>query len=184
MISAASSEHQAISRSLISNGAALALFIGAAGTATAAPTYTVQAVQFPTDPTFTQVLGINNVGALAGPHGADVAQGFTRPPSGAFTNQNFPRSVMSMATAINGAGSSTTGIYQDAGGTTHGYIDIGGVFKTVDDPNHCVFNQALGINDSNTTVGCFALDQTMGQMGQSAYSQSNGVFTRISEAAA
>ena len=123
------------------------------------------------------MLGINNAGTIAGFHGAAVAQGFTRSPSGTFANQNFPGSAMSMATAINGAGS-TAGIYQDQGGTTHGYTDIGGTFKTVDQPG-TVFNQALGINDSNTTVGYFALDQAAGQIGQSAYSQSNGVFTSI-----
>jgi hypothetical protein len=66
----------------------------------------------------------------------------------------------------------------DAGGTTHGYTDIGGVFKTVDLPG-TVFNQGLGINSANTTVGYFALDKAAGQMGQSAYSQSSGVFTSI-----
>ncbi len=155
-------------------GAVLAL----TGAAHAAPSYNVQTVQFPGDPAFTQLLGINNAGTIAGFHGAVTAQGFTLTLPGSFTPQNFPGSVMSMATAINGAGS-TAGIYQDAGGTTHGYTDIGGTFKTVDDPNHTVFNQALGINNSNTTVGYFALDKAAGQMGQSAYSQSNGVFTNI-----
>lgn len=77
-----------------------------------------------------------------------------------------------MATTINGAGS-TAGIYQDAGGTTHGYTDMGGVFTTVDQPG-AAFNQALGINNSNTTVSYFAVDKILGQMGQSAYSQHGG----------
>ncbi len=147
-----------------------------AGT-TRAATYKVQNVQFPTDPGFTQLLGINNAGTIAGFHGAATAQGFTLTLPSSFTGQNFPGSAMSMATGINGAGS-TAGIYQDAGGTTHGYTNIGGVFATVDQPG-TVFNQALGINASNTTVGYFALDQAAGQTGQSAYSQKGGVFTSI-----
>lgn len=42
-----------------------------------AASFTVQTVQFPTDPTFTQILGINNAGTIAGFHGAATAQGFT-----------------------------------------------------------------------------------------------------------
>jgi len=140
-------------------------------------TFVVQNVQFPTDPTFTQLLGINNSGTIAGFHGAVTAQGFTLTLPNNFTNQNFPGSVQSMVTGINNAGG-TVGIFMDAGGTTHGYTDIGGVFHTVDQPG-TVFNQGLGINNANTTVGYFALDKAAGQMGQSAYSQSSGVFTSI-----
>jgi hypothetical protein len=142
-----------------------------------AATFAVQNVPFPADPTFTQLLGINNSGTIAGFHGAVTAQGFTLTLPNNFTGQNFPGSVQSMVTGINNAGS-TVGIFMDAGGTTHGYTDIGGVFKTVDQPG-TVFNQGLGINSANTTVGYFALDKAAGQMGQSAYSQSGGVFTSI-----
>ncbi len=165
-------------RPILARAAALALIVGAStGTALAGPAYTVQTVQFPTDPAFTQLLGINNAGTIAGFHGQTIAQGFTLSLPSSFTPQNFPGSVMSMVTGINAAGS-TAGIYQDAGGTTHGYTDIGGTFKTVDQPA-TVFNQALGINSVNTTVGYFALDKMAGQMGQSAYSQIGGVFTSI-----
>lgn len=142
-----------------------------------AASITVQNVQFPTDPTFTQLLGINNGGIIVGFHGAATAQGFTLTLPNTFTGQNFPGSVQSMVTGINNVGS-TVGIYMDAGGTTHGYTEIGGVFATVDQPG-TVFNQGLGINASNTTVGYFALDKAAGQMGQSAYSQSGAVFTSI-----
>jgi hypothetical protein len=155
---------------------ALALFAATGGDVQAA-SFTVQDIQFPTDPTFTQLLGINNAGTIVGFHGAVTAQGFVLTLPNTFTPQNFPGAVQTMVVGINGAGS-TAGIYMDAGGTTHGYTDIGGVFTTVDEPG-TVFNQALGINSSNTTVGYFALDQAAGQMGQSAYSQLNGVFTNI-----
>lgn len=58
---------------------------------------------------------------------------------------------MSITTASNTAGS-TAGIYQHAGGTTHGFTESGGTFKTADQPG-TDFNQALGINDCNATVG-------------------------------
>ena len=165
-------------RPIISRAAALLLSVGAStGVALAAPSYTVQTVQFPTEPAFTQLLGINDAGTIAGFHGAATAHGFTLTLPNTFTSQNFPGSAMSMVTAINGVGS-TAGIYQDFGGTTHGYTDIGGTFTTVDRPG-TVFNQALGINSANTTVGYFALDAAAGQVGQSAYSQSGGVFTNI-----
>lgn len=163
-------------RTIFPRAAALLLIVSSSmGTALAAPSYTVQNVQFPTDPTFTQLLGINNAGTIAGFHGAVTSQGFTLTQPNTFTSQNFPGSAMSMVTAINGAGN-TAGIYQDAGGTTHGYTDIGGTFKTVDQPG-TVFNQALGIS-ATTTVGYSALDKA-GQVGQSAYRQSGGVFTNI-----
>ena len=164
-------------RAFISRAAALSVIVSASmGTALATPTYNIQNVQFPTDLAFTQLLGINNAGTIAGFHGAVVTQGFTLTLPHTFTSQNFPGSVTSLATAINGAGS-TAGIYQDGGGTTHGYTQMGGLFSTVDQPG-TVFNQALGINDSNTTVGYFAADKA-GQTGQSAYRQSGGVFTNL-----
>src|SRR5271169_652411 len=83
---------------------ALILF-ASTGTAVAGPAYMVQTVQYPTDPTFTQLLGINNAGTIAGFHGALTAQGFTLTLPNTFASQNFPGSAASMVTAINGAGS-------------------------------------------------------------------------------
>jgi hypothetical protein len=155
---------------------ALILFVST-GTAVAGPVYVVQTVQHPADPTFTQLLGINNAGTIAGFHGAVTAQGFTLVLPNTFTAQNFPASATSMVTAINSAGS-TAGIYVDSGGTTHGYTDMGGVFTTVDQPG-TLFNQALGINDGNTTVGYSSATDPAGMTGQTAYSQSGDVFTNI-----
>lgn len=160
---------------LLACAAGLAFAMGASPVQAAS--YVVQPVVFPGDTAFTQLLGINNAGTIAGFHGAVTAQGFTLTLPNTFTGQNFPGSAMSMVTAINGAGS-TAGIFQDAAGTTHGYTYIGGTFKTVDQSG-TVFNQALGINSANTTVGYFALDKAAGQVGQSAYSQSGGLFTSI-----
>src|ERR1700730_3310934 len=102
---------------------ALALLVTTGGVQGAS--FSVQNVQFPTDPTFTQLLGINNAGTIAGFHGAVTANGFTLTLPNNFTPQNFPGSAQTMVTGINGAGS-TVGIYMDTGGTTHGYTDIFG----------------------------------------------------------
>jgi hypothetical protein len=142
-----------------------------------ATNFNVQSVQFPGDPGFTQLLGINNSGKIAGFHGAVTAQGFTRTPPNSFTNENFPGSAQTMVTGINNAGS-TVGIYIDTAGTTHGFTDIGGTFKTVDQGG-TVFNQGLGINDSNVTVGYSSATDPAGQVGQKAYSQSGGLFANI-----
>jgi hypothetical protein len=142
----------------------------------AAVTYTFQTVNYPGD-NFTNLLGINNGGTIAGFHGAVTAQGFTLNLPNHFTTQNYPAATQTMTVGINNQGS-TAGIYMDAKGFTHGYTDIGGTFQTVDAPG-TIFNQALGINDSNTTVGYFAADQA-GMTGQQAYVQSGGSFVNIS----
>jgi hypothetical protein len=163
-------------RSLISAAAASLLALAGTSAAQAQAGYTVQQIQFPGDPTFTQLLGINNAGMIAGFHGAVTAQGFTLTLPNNFTPQNFPASTQTMTIGINQAGS-TAGIYMDANGFTHGYTDIGGTFTTVDAPG-TIFNQALGINANNVTVGYFASDQA-GQVGQQAYVQSFGHFSNL-----
>jgi len=142
-----------------------------------AANYTVQTVQSPANPGFTQLLGINNSGTIAGFDGATTAQGFTLTLPNNYTAENYPNAAQTMVTGINSAGS-TVGIYVDQGGTTHGFTDIGGTFKTVDQPG-TVFNQGLGINSSNETVGYSSATDPAGMTGQKAYSQSGGLFTSI-----
>jgi hypothetical protein len=152
-----------------------ALLAAAAGPAAAG--YSVQTVLDPTGTNFINLLGINDSGTIGGFDNATTAQGFTLTLPNNFTAQNFPGSTSSMVTAINNNGD-TAGIYTDAASNTHGYTDIHGVFKTVDNPASPVFNQALGINNSDTTVGYYAPTQA-GNVGQIAYSQSHGTFTNI-----
>jgi hypothetical protein len=132
---------------------------------------------FVTDPTgnnFINLLGINDSGVIGG---FDNSSGFTLTLPSNFTNQNFPGSTSSMVTGINAVGD-TSGIYMDVAGNTHGYTDIGGTFKTVDNPLSTVFNQALGINNSDETVGYYA-PTAAGTPGDVAYSQEGGAFTDI-----
>ncbi|MGA7412396.1 MAG: hypothetical protein WBW33_18100, partial [Bryobacteraceae bacterium] len=64
--------------------------------------------------------------------GADAAhpnQGYTLVPPNSFTSENFPGSVQTQVVAINSAGD-TAGFYVDAGGNTHGFVNVGGTFRT------------------------------------------------------
>jgi hypothetical protein len=142
-----------------------------------AASFTIQTVQNPNDPTFTELLGINNGGTIAGFFGAVTAKGFTLTLPNSFSNENFPGSSQTMVTGVNQNGD-TVGIYVDNGGNTHGFTKIGGTFTTVDQPG-TVFNQGLGINNSDETVGYSSAIDPMGAIGQTAYSQLGGVFTNI-----
>ena len=117
--------------------------------------YNLTFVPDPTLAGFINLLGINNSGIIAG---FDGSSGFTLTLPHSFTSENFPSppaSGPSMVTGINAAGD-TSGIYVDAAGATHGFTDIGGTFTTVDNPASTVFNQALGINNSDETVGYYS----------------------------
>lgn len=144
---------------------------------TAGPVFNVETVIDLANPTFTQTLGINNSGTVAGFSGNPTASGFTLTLPSTFTNENFPGAVSTMVTGINQNGD-TVGIYVDAGGTTHGFTDIGATFHTVDQPG-TVFNQGLGINLADETVGYSSKVDPLGMVGQDAYSQLGGVFTNI-----
>lgn len=152
-----------------------ALLATAAGPAAAG--YTVQTVTDPSGTSFINLLGINDSGTIGGFDNATTAQGFTLTLPHNFTPQNVPGSTSTMVTAINNNGD-TAGIFTDAADNTHGYTDNHGFFTIIDNPASPVFNQALGINNADTTVGYYAPTQA-GNFGQIAYSQSHGTFTNI-----
>jgi hypothetical protein len=154
----------------------LAFLTGGAMLLTASP-FAVQTVIDPTGNNFINLLGINNSGKIVGFDNNPLAQGFTLVLPANFASENFPGATSTMVTGINQNGD-TVGIYTDAGGNTHGFTEIGGSFTTVDDPASPVFNQGLGINNSDRTVGYFAPTQA-GTTGQIAYSQAAGTFTNI-----
>jgi len=62
--------------------------------------YTFQTVNYPDD-TFTQLLGINNKGVIAGYHGANINKGFTLVLPNIFTSENFTNSAQTQVTGIN-----------------------------------------------------------------------------------
>ncbi len=114
---------------------ALAVLVSITMSASAQTTvYGFKILIFPGE-TFTQTLGINNTGVIAGYHGATVNKGFTLVLPNHYTNQNFPGSAQTQVIGID-AMSDTVGFYIDAGGTTHGFLNNHGTFSTVDFPKN------------------------------------------------
>lgn len=147
--------------------AAVATLIAAQ--AFAAPSFTT--IDNPSDPTFNQLLGINDNGVISGYFGSGAAghpnQGYTiAPPYTAFQPDNMPGSVQTQATGIN-KGGATSGFWAptDLGGgqdANFGFIrwPNHGQFRylSVNDPllaGSPSVNQVLGVNNANIAVGFY-----------------------------
>jgi probable HAF family extracellular repeat protein len=156
--------------------------------AQAAPTF--QTVINPADPTFNQLLGINNSGLVAGYFGSgfDAAhpnQGYTY-SGGVFSPPtNFPGSMQTQLTGLNNSGT-IVGFSVLADGSNIGFYKQGAVFTSVVNPltnSTPPINQLLGVNDSNVAVG-FYID--VGNFGH-GYTYSippgpgTGVFTPVDD---
>jgi|SRR5208282_3586166 len=131
---------------------AIAMLLALAVSANAQAVYSFQTVNFPGD-TFTQLLGVNNDGVIAGYHNFNLNQGFTLILSESYSTENFPDSMQTQVIGINNHGVSD-GFYIDTNGVTHGFIDNNGTFITVDYPG-TTFNQLLGINDAGQAAGYY-----------------------------
>jgi probable HAF family extracellular repeat protein len=120
------------------------------------------------DPTFNQLLGINNEGEIAGYFGNGTTnpnKGYTvNSPygQGNYTNENFPGSTQTQVTGINNNDGHTAGFWVDGAGNNFGFVDIGGQFIDVVDPHAkgaaaggATFEQLLGLNDNHTAVGFY-----------------------------
>lgn len=128
------------------------LFAGTAGAQTGstqppAAVYTFQRVLSPADMTFTQLLGINTAGVIAGYHtNVPGNKGLTyNLTSQAFTDENYPNSAQTQVVGINQTGV-TVGFYIDPAGTTHGFWangPDGAPFRNIDNQG-TTFNQLLG----------------------------------------
>src|SRR5580700_7073209 len=112
----------------------LAAFVAASVTtvmSAESTTFSFTTINVTTD-TFTQLLGINNQGEIAGYHGSGAAghpnQGFTLVPPSSFTVENYPGSVQTQVIGINNSGN-TAGFYVDNSGVNHGFTKIGAKFS-------------------------------------------------------
>ena len=150
-----------------------------------ASSYTFTTLDNNADPTFNQLLGINDHGKIAGYFGSGEPghpnQGYTlKSPYGQsnYTNENFPGSVQTQVTAINNSGD-TAGFWVDGNGNNFGFIEWNGVFTSYKDPHtgNGTVNQLLGINDSGIAVGFYTDAQGVNH----AYklNQKTGKFTPI-----
>src|ERR1700733_1698386 len=115
-------------------------------------TYTFEDIKYPNDQ-FTQLLGINKTGVIAGYHGANTNHGFTLVLPSTFTPENYPKSAQTQVIGINSK-NTTVGFYIDTEGTNHGFLDGSGKFTDVDFPG-TTFNQLLGVNDMGQAVGYY-----------------------------
>ena len=116
--------------------------------------YSFQDVNYPGD-TFTQLLGINNRGVIAGYHNFNTNSGFTLELPNHFTTENFPGSMMTQVIGINNTGK-TVGFYVDQNSITHGFTHQDTVYTTVDYPGS-KFNQLLGQNDFHQAAGYYSM---------------------------
>jgi probable HAF family extracellular repeat protein len=140
---------------------ALALILAVAGCMTSAVaqvTYSYESVQYSqngvTDQ-FTQLLGINNAGLIAGYHGANVNKGFRYDAATkTFFNENFPGSAQTQVIGINNLGK-TVGFYVTTTGLTKGFQFQNGVYTNTNFPGE-PFNQLLGQNDLAQAAGYYS----------------------------
>jgi len=139
---------------------ALALLLSLCSSAFAQQSYTFRRVVFG-DPnvSFTQLLGINNNDVIAGYHNFQQNQGFTLRLPNAFTNENYPNSMMTQVIGINNR-MTTDGFYVDNSGLTHGFFRTSdGRFTKVDYPGSQIateFNQLLSQNDNYQAAGYYS----------------------------
>jgi len=153
------------------------------------PTFT--RIDNPGDPTFNQLLGINNAGVISGYFGSGQAghpnQAYTiAPPYTNFVADNLPGATQTQATAIttNGAtvgfwSATMNGVGLDE---NFGFIREanGFTYLTVNNPlgaGSPYVNQLLGMNTANIAVG-FYTDATGTPQGF-AYTVKTGVYTPV-----
>jgi len=162
-----------------------AVLLSASAFAGNAPTFTN--IDNPADPTFNQLLGINNDGVISGYFGSGVAghpnQGYTiAPPYTNFVPDNLPGSVQTQATGIANNGA-TVGFWSPTNTGTDanfGFIRLanGFTYLSVNNPlvaSNPEVNQLLGINLNHIAVG-FYNDANGAPQGY-AYAVNTGVFT-------
>ncbi len=146
-----------------------ALLVGIAGIpSSACADYAFQTLDNNADPTFNQLLGVNNSGTIAGYFGIGSAtnpnKGYTlTPPYGQanYTNENVPGSFQTQVTGLNNS-AQTVGFSVDGGGNNFGFVKSGINFIQVVDPNTptgapgvVTVNQLLGVNDNNQAAGFY-----------------------------
>jgi hypothetical protein len=120
----------------------------------------------PLNPTFTQALGINSSGNIAGYGNATTFNGFVLTLPSSFARYNVPGA--DGGTQVTGI--SDTGVavgFSITGGVTNGFANLGGSFNTVDDPGFA-FTQLLGISNNSATAAGYWTHDVTGATGQLA----------------
>jgi probable HAF family extracellular repeat protein len=151
---------------LASGASALGLAATAAHAATtSSTTYTFTTLDNQADPTFNQLLGINNHNVISGYFGSGAAghpnKGYLLDPPYAqsnYVNENYPGSAQTQVTGLNGKGD-TSGFWANKAGTNNGFVEWNGAFETLNDPSapHTTgaVDQLLGVNNNGVAVGFY-----------------------------
>ena len=165
-----------IAATAVASGIVAAGAVGLAGAASAstvsasqATSYSFQTLNNNNDPTFNQLLGINDFGVIAGYFGSGAQghpnKGYQLEPNRMrYINENFPGSVQTQVTGLNNRGV-TVGFWSNTNmgagmDANFGWVDVNGRFRNADFPTgdsaSPVTDQLLGVNDSDIAVGFFA----------------------------
>jgi len=172
---------------------ATAALLLTSATANAATHFSFVTLDNASDPTFNQLLGINNAGTIAGYFGSGAAghpnKGYTiAAPYTAFVADNLPGSVQTQATGINAA-NATTGFWSDTnhgGDANFGFIRWNNngrlTYLSVNDPlvsSNPPINQLLGINKGNVAVGFYNDGNNPSNSHAFSYSVKTTAFTPV-----
>ena len=130
-------------------------------------TFNFLTVDDPASPTFTSILGIDDLGEIAGYDGSgtqsDPSQGFTSlAPYTKFRPLNYPEAVDTIATSLNSSGNRiTAGYFLDStkNHTTWGFLRQQALLSQYKDPKtpkgSNTVNELLGVNDPGLAVGFY-----------------------------
>jgi hypothetical protein len=170
---------------------------GGADAAMAAPPMNTASIRYgfmtlddPRDPTFNQLLGINDAGVIAGYFGSGAPghpnKGYQVRKAKEFLDENFPNSVQTQVTAINNEGT-TVGFWSsmnnapEMGNDNTGFVFADGNFDSVafptDNNSTPPVNQLLGINDDRLAVGFY--NDASGNAHGYAYDTGSKTFKRV-----
>jgi probable HAF family extracellular repeat protein len=139
-------------------------------------TYGFVNILYPND-TFTQLLGVNDAGTIAGYHGASINKGFTLFLPNTFKTENYPGSTQTQVIAINNnTNVLTAGFYIDQAGINHGFLRNSNAWTNVDFPG-TNFNQLLGLNDSDEAAGYYM--DAAGNFHPYIYEEAGNVFKAL-----
>ena len=127
--------------------------------------YAFQTLNNDRDPTFNQLLGINNSGLISGYFGSGMAghpnKGYLLSKNyhqGNYHNENFPGSAQTQVTGLNNGGVSV-GFWVDKHGNNHGFYFSQKRYHSVNFPTNNnakpQVDQLLGVNDNNLAVGFY-----------------------------
>jgi hypothetical protein len=127
-----------------------------------AVTYKFTTLDNPADPTFNQLLGINDAGVIAGYYGSGATghpnQGYTLLPQYSerlFKSEDYPGSVQTQVTALNNY-YDTAGFWVDGSGNNYGFVRWHGLFTSYTEPNQTgTVTQILGLNSAGEAVGFY-----------------------------